>query len=129
LDILAQAQTSECRCGLTFTCAKLIQYVDSQNKNKKPIIIDPELQKELDSCIPSLAKEKMKLNENDYFASNERVELSHVMSWMLECTEYGLLSTSGMEVGYYDRLEDKYSSYLRQDFPESNGKKKTQTIP
>ncbi len=71
----------------------------------------------------------VQLIENDYFASNERVELAHVMSWMLGCTEYGLLSTSGMEVGYYDRLEDKYSSYLRQDFPESNGKKKTQTIP
>jgi hypothetical protein len=54
--------------------------------------------------------------ENDYFASNERVELAHVMSWMLGCTEYGLLSTSGMEIGYYDRLVDKYCSYLRQDF-------------
>jgi len=56
--------------------------------------------------------------ENDYFASNERVELAHVMSWMLGCTEYGLLSTSGMEIGYYDRLDDKYCSYLRQDFPK-----------
>jgi hypothetical protein len=54
--------------------------------------------------------------ENDYYASNERVELAHVMSWMLGCTEYGLLSTSGMEIGYYDRLVDKYCSYLRQDF-------------
>ena len=67
--------------------------------------------------------------ENNYFASNERVELSHVMSWMLGCTEYGLLRTSGMEVGYYDRLEDKYCSYLRQDFPKSNDKKKPQTVP
>jgi hypothetical protein len=56
--------------------------------------------------------------ENDYFASNERVELAHVASWMLGCTEYGLLSTSGMEIGYYDRLDDKYCSYLRQDFPK-----------
>ena len=31
--------------------------------------------------------------ENDYFESSERVELAHVMSWMLGCTEYGLLST------------------------------------
>ena len=71
----------------------------------------------------------VQLIESDYFASNERVELSHVVSWMLGCTEYGLLRTSGMEVGYYDRLEDKYSSYLRQDFPKSSDKKKTQTIP
>ena len=63
-----------------------------------------------------------------YFASNERVELSHVVSWMFGCTEYGLLRTSGMEVGYYDRLDDKYCSYLRQDFPKSNDKEKTETI-
>ena len=61
----------------------------------------------------------VKLIEDDYFASNERVELAHVTSWMFGCTEYGLLRTSGMEVGYYDRLEDKYCSYLRQDFPKS----------
>jgi len=67
----------------------------------------------------------VQLIENDYFASGERVELAHVMSWMFGCTEYGLLSTSGMEVGYYDRLEDKYCSYLRQDFPKSSDKKKT----
>lgn len=60
----------------------------------------------------------VQLIENDYYTSNERAELSHIMSWMLGCTEYGLLSTSGMEVGYYDRLDDKYCSYLRQDFPK-----------
>ena len=66
--------------------------------------------------------------ENNYFASNERVELAHVMSWMLGSTEYGLLSTSGMEIGYYDRLGDKYCSYLRQDFPKSSDQKKPQTL-
>ena len=62
---------------------------------------------------------------NDYFASSERVELAHVMSWMLGCTEYGLLSTSGMEVGYYDRFKDKYCSYLRQDFPKNEQQTKS----
>ena len=61
----------------------------------------------------------VQLIENDYFASNERIELAHVMSWMLGCTEYGLLSSKGMEIGYYDRLDDKYCSYLRQDLPKS----------
>jgi len=56
--------------------------------------------------------------ENDYFASSERLELAHVISWMFGCTEYGMLRTSGMEVGYFDRIEDKYGSYLRQDFPK-----------
>jgi len=51
---------------------------------------------------------------------NERVELAHFMSWMVGCTEYGLLSTMGMEVGYYDRLNDEYCSYLRQNFPKSS---------
>ena len=68
----------------------------------------------------------IKMIENNYFASIERVELAHDVSWMLGCTEYGLLSTSGMEVGYYDRLCDKYSSYLRKDFPKSNETKKAQ---
>ncbi len=71
----------------------------------------------------------VQLFENDYFASNERVELSHIMSWMLGCTEYGMLRASGMEVGYYDRLDDKYCSYLRQDFPKSIDKERSQSVP
>jgi hypothetical protein len=58
--------------------------------------------------------------EKGYFASNERVELAHIISLMVGCTEYGMLRTSGMEVGYYDRLDDKYCSYLRQDFPKTS---------
>jgi hypothetical protein len=68
--------------------------------------------------LKNLSAIVVQMIENDYFASNERVELAHFMSWMLGCTEYGLLSTSGMEIGYYDRLDDKYCSYLRQDFPK-----------
>jgi hypothetical protein len=71
----------------------------------------------------------VQLIENDYFASNERVELAHVTSWMLGCTEYGLLSASGMEIGYYDRLEDKYCPYLRQEFPKSSNQKKPPSMP
>ena len=79
--------------------------------------------------LKNLSALVVQLIENDYFALNERVELSHIMSWMLGCTEYGLLSASGMEIGYYDRLGDKYCSYLRQDFPKPSDKKKTQTTP
>jgi hypothetical protein len=56
--------------------------------------------------------------ENDYFDSKERIELAHITAQMLGCTEYGQLSTSAIEIGYYDRIEDKYCSYLRQDFAE-----------
>ena len=56
--------------------------------------------------LKNLSAIVVQLIESDYFALNERVELAHVTSWMLGCTEYGLLSSSGMEVGYYDRLED-----------------------
>ena len=71
--------------------------------------------------LKSLSAIVVEMIENDYFASSERVELAHVMSWMLGCTEYGLLSTSGVEVGYYDRICDKYCSYLRQSFPKAGG--------
>jgi hypothetical protein len=56
--------------------------------------------------------------KNDYFGSTERVEIAHVMSWMLGCTEYGMLSPAHMEVGYYDRIEDNYCQYLQEDFPK-----------
>jgi len=79
--------------------------------------------------LKNLSAIVVQLIENDYFALNERVELAHVMSWMVGCTEYGLLSSLGMEIGYYDRLEDKYCSYLRQDFPKSSDKQETQTPP
>ena len=74
--------------------------------------------------LKSLSTIAVQMIESDYFASSKRVELSHVMSWMLGCAEYGLLSTSGMEVGYYDRLEEKYWSYLRQDFANARENKK-----
>jgi hypothetical protein len=54
--------------------------------------------------------------ETDYFASSERVELAHVTSWMLGCTEYGVLDTKHWELGYFDRIENRYHCYLRKDF-------------
>ncbi len=69
------------------------------------------------------------LIERDYFASKERVELANIVSWMVGCTEYGQLSASGMEVGYYDRLEDEYCPCLRESFAQSNARMETQTTP
>jgi hypothetical protein len=69
----------------------------------------------------------VEMMENDYFASNERTELAHAMSWMLGCTEYGLLSGKGIEIGYYDRLCDKYCSYLRQEFSKADDEKPPST--
>jgi hypothetical protein len=53
----------------------------------------------------------------DYYGSAERVEMARLVSWMLGCTEYGLISPTHWEVGYYDRVEDKASPYLKQNFP------------
>jgi len=53
-----------------------------------------------------------------YFGSNERIEMAHVMSWMLGCTEYGLLSTTHWEIGYYDRIENTNYPYLKEEFPK-----------
>ena len=43
---------------------------------------------------------------------------------MLGCTEYGLLSSLGMEIGYYDRIEDKYCSYLKERYFEKANESK-----
>jgi hypothetical protein len=51
-----------------------------------------------------------------YHSSAERVEMARSVSWMLGCTEYGLMSPTHWEVGYYDRLENKTSAYLKQKF-------------
>jgi hypothetical protein len=61
----------------------------------------------------------------DYFNSAERVEMAHLFSWILGCTEYGLMSPAHWEVGYYDRLEDKAAPYLKQDFPKTKKPKRS----
>jgi hypothetical protein len=91
------------------------------DSGKDKFILFMDLLKDMSATV-------VEMIENDYFSSSERVELAHAMSWMLGCTEYALLSTSGMEVGYYDRLEDKYCSYLRQNFPKTNNGNNTRGI-
>ena len=66
--------------------------------------------------LSRLSRIVVDMAENKYFGSQERVEMAHVMSWMLGCTEYGLLSTKHMEIGYYDRITDKNHAYLREAF-------------
>lgn len=68
------------------------------------------------SLLTQLSKIVVGMVKNKYFDSAERVEMAHVMSWMLGCTEYGKLTTGHMEVGYYDRIEDRYYPYLKQGF-------------
>jgi len=61
-----------------------------------------------------------------YFNSAERVEMAHLVSWMLGCTEYGLMSPAHWEVGYYDRLRDKACPYIKQDFSKTEKPKHSQ---
>ena len=68
--------------------------------------------------LSRLSRLVVDLARKNYFSWGERVELAHVMSRMLGCTEYGLLSTTGMQVGYYDRLIDKCHPYLNTSFPQ-----------
>ena len=70
------------------------------------------------TLLEKMSKLVIQMIRRKYFSSDERAEIAHVMSWMLGCTEYGLLSTKHMEVGYYDRIEDKNCQYLKQDFPQ-----------
>lgn len=66
--------------------------------------------------LREMSKMVIAMIKQDYFSSHERTELAHVMSWMLGCTEYFILSPKSAKVGYYDRIEDKYRSYLQKDF-------------
>jgi hypothetical protein len=68
--------------------------------------------------LEKMSKMVVQMVRSKYSSSDERVEIAHVMSWMLGCTEYGLLSKAHMEVGYYDRIDDKYFPYLKQYFPK-----------
>jgi hypothetical protein len=69
--------------------------------------------------LSEMSKLVMRMIKKRYFDSGERVEIAHVMSWMLGCTEYGLLSTTHWEIGYYDRVENKNHPYLKEQFPKS----------
>ncbi len=99
----------------------LVQYVGWSPETRLAEVGQDKFSRFVD-VLQDMSAFVIELVEKDYFVSSQRVELAHVMSWMLGCTEYGMLSTSGMEVGYYDRLEDKYCSYLRQDLPKPNKK-------
>jgi len=66
--------------------------------------------------LSQLSRIVVDMAKQGYFDSSERVEMAHVMAWMLGCTEYGKLTTTHMEVGYYDRIENKCHPYLRQSF-------------
>ncbi len=65
-----------------------------------------------------LSKLVVDMAENKYFDSSERVEITHLMSLMLGCTEYGSLSAKQMQIGYYDRISNKYQVCLKEDFAE-----------
>ena len=71
------------------------------------------------SSLGKLSRIIIDMVREGYFDSGERVEMAHLASWMLGCTEYGLMSPTHWEVGYYDRLEDKACPYLKQSFPKT----------
>lgn len=68
--------------------------------------------------LSQLSRIVVDMAKQGYFDSSERVEIAHVTSWMLGCTEYGILTAAHMEVGYYDRIKDKYYPHLKQGFGE-----------
>lgn len=72
--------------------------------------------------LSRLSKIVIEMIREGYFNSAERAEMAHLVSWMLGCTEYGLMSPAHWEVGYYDRLEDKACPYLKQDFPKTRNR-------
>ena len=51
--------------------------------------------------------------ENDFFDSSQRVDLTHSIVLILGFTECGILSTKGIKVGYYDRVEDNFKPWSK----------------
>lgn len=76
--------------------------------------------------LSRLSRIAVDMIREDYFNSAERVEMVHLVSWVLGCIEYSLMSPAHWEVGYYDRLEDKACPYLKQDFPKTKKPKRGQ---
>jgi DNA-binding PadR family transcriptional regulator len=56
------------RRAMTAVLAKIGQYVSKQNKERKLVILDTELWKEINSCFPSSIREKMMPIKNGGFA-------------------------------------------------------------
>jgi DNA-binding PadR family transcriptional regulator len=77
--------------------AKISQYVSKQNKNRKPVVIDAELRKELDSCIPSTVKNKMRLDEKEDFALIITRGPSFIDEYSLRPENYLLNLVQGVE--------------------------------
>jgi len=79
----------------------------------------------MDFCdlLSKLSRLVVQMARKKYFESNDRVEIAHAMSSMLGCTEYGILSTEHWEVGYYDRIDDRYCQYLKRDFTSKPSEK------
>lgn len=75
--------------------------------------------------LRELSRIAVEMIREDYFNSAERVEIAHLLSWILGCTEYGLMSPAHWEVGHYDRLEDKTFPYPKQDFPKTTKQKRS----
>jgi len=66
------------------------------------------------SFLSQVSNIVVNMAKKGYFSSAERVEMAHVISWMLGCTEYGLLTLKRMEVGYFDRIDNRKIPYLMQ---------------
>ena len=70
------------------------------------------------SFLSKLSRMVVEMAEKDYFRPEERVEMIHVASWMLGCTEYGQLSVEGWEIGYCDQITNRNFIYQKQVFPK-----------
>jgi hypothetical protein len=97
----------------------LEQYV-SWNPSKKLEAMGPVRFNQFIDALKKISGVIIEMFELDTFDASERTEMAYAVSQMLCCTEYGALYASEFEVGYYDRLEDKYWPNLRQKLEKQN---------
>lgn len=96
-DLVINKEARRYSEAVTKVYTRIFQHVSRQNKTRKPMVIDPELQKELDSCIPSTVKNKMRLDDKDSLALVITRGPSFIDEYSLRPENYLLNLVQGVE--------------------------------
>jgi len=80
------------------------------------------LKKFSDFCdfLSRMSRLVLQMARRKYFDSDERVKMAHAAAEMFACTEYGVLSAEHWEIGYYDRIDDRYCEQMKRALDQSS---------
>jgi len=60
-----------------------------------------------------MSKFVIDLAKKNWFTSEKRVEMAHLMAWTLGCSEAWKRYPAGIVMGYLDRIDGEHHPYLR----------------